>query len=288
MQPELRALERELDALRQHRLLASHLDDQDRLDLSALRLEDIAAMLSEAAASLLLLAAADLNRTALRAGMEQPDAQIVRQALRRAFVVRSQLPPTATFSTLSELALQRRAATLGRNANAATETLFRDRLVFEGIPIRMHGAYTAGLLAERRKPDGVYPDPDSGLAPQLYLEIKKVNRVRDDIQKRLYEIAQVSLEMKLLYGGVRLAGFEHATLLDDDARAVARDALRAQIVRSAPVVVALLICRTEELDIARRYRPRIEAFIDRLFFADEIEEWIEYLAQFAPPGGPDA
>jgi hypothetical protein len=277
MQPELRALEDELNALRRHRLLAPVIDKGGRIRFSDLALEHVAELLGDAAASLFLLAAADLNRTALRSGTSAPDAQLVAVPLRRAFVVRSQLPRDADFSTVAELALQRRAGTLGRNANAATETLFRDRLAFEGLPIRMQGAWTSGLLVDRRKPDGVFPDPASGHAPQLCLEIKKVNRVRDDIQKRLYEIAEVSLEVKFLYGRLELSGLGLNDLLEASQRDEARAALRQQVVAVQPTVVALLICRTEELEIARRYRPGIEAFIDRLFFADETDACLRFL-----------
>jgi hypothetical protein len=41
---------------------------------------------------------------------------------------------------------------------------------------------------------------------QPLLEIKNVQRVADDIQKRLYEIAEASVEMKTLYGLLRLRG----------------------------------------------------------------------------------
>ena len=283
MQPEIRALEAQLASARDHPLLAPLGDPAGTVDFASVSLDDIAAMLGDPTLSLLLLAAADLNRTALRAATEQPDALIVARPLRRAYAVRLKLPEAGDFATLVELALQRRTSTLGRNASAATETLFRDRLAFEGSPIRMQGAHTAGILSERRKPDGVYPDPQTGRAPELYLEIKKVNRVRDDIQKRLYEIAEVSLEVKFLYGNLRLSGLGRATLLDDESRPQAREALRAQILGVQPVVVALLICRPEELEIARRYRPRIEAFIDRLFFADEIEQCLSFLAEVAPP-----
>lgn len=114
--------------------------------------------------------------------------------------------------------------------------------------------------------------------------MKKVNRVRDDIQKRLYEIAEVSLEVKFLYGSLALKGLGLVGLLEDDRREEARAALRTQILASAPVVVALVICRVEELETARRYRAGVEAFIDRIFFADEIEECLAFLATIAPPG----
>ena len=148
----------------------------------------------------------------------------------------------------------------------------------------MRGGWTSGALIERRKPDGVYPDPDTGKAPELYLEVKKINRVRDDIQKRLYEIAQVSVEMKLLYGNLELAGLKLSELLQNSNRSAARKAFRDQITASKPVVAALLICRAEELEIAKRYRAGAEAFLDRVFFPDEIDECIGFLSSIATPG----
>ena len=283
MQPELRALEKELRALGDHATLARVIKGST-VAFHQLSNEDVTTLLAHPVGQLFLMAAADLNRTALRVGTATPDAQLVAPSQRRAFVVRSKLPPSADFSTLVELALQRRAGTLNRSVNAATETLFRERLEFEGVPIRMRGAFTQGLLISRRKPDGVYPDPATGEPPRLYLEIKKINRVRDDLQKRLYEIAEVSLELKFLYGTLKLQGLDSKTLLDDPARAVARKKLRRQIIATPPAVVALILCPFEEIPLAQRYRENAEAFIDRIFFADEIEECIALLAEFAPIG----
>ena len=283
MPADRRLLAQQLAGLRRRPELLAHIDARGRIDFSGLTLTDIGSLLEEPTAALLLMAAADLNRTALRSGIEQSDAQLVARKLRRAYVVQSKLPPTADFDALVALALQRRAGTLERNANAATETLFRDRLAFEGLPIRMRGGYTSGLLVSRRKPDGVYPDPATGAAPQLYLEIKKINRPRDDIQKRLYEIAEVSLEVKFLYGDLRLQGLALRELLGDDARSGAQEELRRQILAASPVVVAMLLCELEHVDYLRRYRPGIEAFIDRVFFSDEIEECLGFLSDIAPP-----
>jgi hypothetical protein len=283
MPPDLRQLERDLLALRQRPELRGYVDPAGRIDFSTLTLDDLAALLADPTASLLLMAAADLNRTALRSGIQQSHAQIVAPALRRAFVVQSKLPPHADFDALVALALQRRAGTLGRNSNAVTETLVRDRLAFEGSPIRMRGGYTSGLLITRRKPDGVYPDPATGLAPTLYLEIKKINRPRDDIQKRLYEIAEVSLEVKFLYGDLRLHGMSLPHLLEEDERPAAQARLRQQITAASPVVVALLLTELEHVTYLRRYRSGIEAFVDRVFFADEIDECLSFLGDVAPP-----
>jgi hypothetical protein len=285
MAPDARAaLQRELTGVRHHYALAPHVDPSGRIDFSGLTLTDIAELLADPNASLLLMAAADLNRTALRSGVKQSHAQIVAPALRRAFVVQSKLPPIADFDALVALAIQRRAGTLDRSANAATETLFRDRLAFEGLPIRMRGGYTSGLLVSRRKPDGVYPDPATGRAPELYLEVKKINRPRDDIQKRLYEIAEVSLEVKFLYGDLRLRGLNLRLLLSDEDRDAAQAALRSQILAASPVVVGLLLTELEHVEYIRRYRAGIEAFADRVFFADEVDECLAYLSEVAPPG----
>jgi hypothetical protein len=63
-----------------------------------------------------------------------------------------------------------------------------------------------GILIGKRKPDGVYPDPAGFAAPRVYLEIKNVRRPADDIQKRLYEVAEASIEMKFLYGALGSKG----------------------------------------------------------------------------------
>src|SRR5215217_5435587 len=111
MQPELRALEKELRALRDHPMLGPAIKDSTVV-FNKLANEDVAELLAHPFGQLLLMAAADLNRTALRTGTATPDAQLVAPHLRRAFVVRSKLPPSADFSTLVELALHRRAGTL--------------------------------------------------------------------------------------------------------------------------------------------------------------------------------
>jgi hypothetical protein len=67
--------------------------------------------------------------------------------------------------------------------------------------------------------------------------VKKINRPRDDIQKRLYEIAEVSLEVKFLYGDLQLRGLNLRLLLSDEDRGAAQAALRRQIVAASPVVV---------------------------------------------------
>jgi len=279
MPPDLRTLERQLRALAQHPHFAGIIQDSGEIDLGKLSLEQVSELLSLDEAAQYLMAAAALNRTDVRTGITSADALLVAPQFRRAFVVRSKLPSSAQFETLVELTLQKRRATLGRNENAATETLFRERLLFEGVPLRMKGAWTQGLLVERRKPDGVYPDPDTGAAPELYLEIKKINRVADDIQKRLYEIAEVSLEVKFIYGKLKLTGLDLSTLLESERRSEALAALRRQVLGVQPTVVALLLCPLDQVEKARSYRERAEAFVDRVFLSDEIDECIAYLAE---------
>jgi hypothetical protein len=111
----------------------------------------------------------------------------------------------------------------------------------------------------------------------VYLEIKNVRRVADDIQKRLYEIAEASLEMKLLYGSIELRGLgigSTSQVTQECSNLRAR--LREQIRRAKPVVVVLMLCSRIE---AERYREGAEAFIDRLFFQEEIEECLEFLRE---------
>ncbi len=170
-----------------------------------------------------------------------------------------------------------RRADLERVSKGAIEPLFRERLAAEKIPVLMSPPIRSvpGILIGRRKPDGVYPDPESGEAPRIYFEIKNVRRVADDIQKRLYEIAEASLEMKLLYGSLRLEGFNLKSVraVNETAEDL-RAALRAKIVASRPAVVALLLCPRAE---AQRYRDGAEAFVDRIFFQEEIEECLAFL-----------
>lgn len=279
MPPDLRALEREVRALGKHPRLARVIDGSGTVMLKELSLEDVDALLGVDEGALLLMATGAMSRTDVRTAITTGDVLLVAPPLRRAFVVQSKLPASASFEIMVELAIAKRRATLGRTENAATETLFRERLEFEGVPLRMSGAWTRGLLVARRKPDGVWPDPESGQAPRLYLEIKKINRVADDIQKRLYEIAEVSLEMKFLYGDLRLKGMALDNLLTPDAHPKALAALRRQVTRANPVVVALVLCPEEQLERARTYRARAEAFIDRLFLPDEIDKCIEFLAE---------
>ena len=50
--------------------------------------------------------------------------------------------------------------------------------------------------------------------------------------------------------------------------------LRNQIVGHPPIVIGLFLCPVGE---AERYRRGAEAFIDRIFFQEEIEECINYI-----------
>jgi len=228
MPRELQVLEADLQALRKRPELRKLVDRTGQIDFGRLDLADLATLLADPTAYLLLMAAADLNRTALRSEIAQSHAQLVAPVLRRAFVVQSKLPPTADFDALVGLALQRRAGTLGRNSSATTETLFRDRLT--------------------------------------------------------YEIAEVSLELKFLYGDLHIRGLNLAELLPESGRSAAQEQLRRQITAASPVVVALLLSELEHVEYLRRYRAGIEAFIDRVFFADEIDECLSFLTEIAPPG----
>ncbi|MDX6436379.1 MAG: hypothetical protein QOK34_1213, partial [Gaiellaceae bacterium] len=60
MPPDLRQLERDLLALRQRPELRGYVDPAGRIDFSTLTLDDLAALLADPTASLLLMAAADL------------------------------------------------------------------------------------------------------------------------------------------------------------------------------------------------------------------------------------
>lgn len=274
--PELDEFKRQIEELRRHPLIAQRTSSKGRVSLSKLTLEEVAALMSMEAGYHLLTVAADLTRTTLKKALETPDALLAEPRLRQAFVVQSRLPVGASFDELARSAIGHRARDLRRRSRARVEEFFRDRLIAESVPIVMAPPIprVPGLLIDYRKPDGVYPDPTTGLPPRLYLEIKNINRVSDDIQKRLYEIAETSIEMKMLYGDLELRGFDHKTTMNVAGNPALRDALRQQITRSLPIVVAFFICPREQ---AERYRPGAEAFIDRLFFQEEVEECIAFL-----------
>ncbi|MEO5727123.1 MAG: hypothetical protein ABI134_36420 [Byssovorax sp.] len=182
-----------------------------------------------------------------------------------------------SFTDVVKRAVVLRRGDLDRRSKGSIEQLFRERLAAEGIPILMSPPVrqVPGLLIGKRKPDGVYPDPAEDRAPTVYLEIKNVRRVADDIQKRLYEIAEASLEMKFLYGNLELRGLgmvsTKAVLASSKEL---RGKLREQITASLPTVVVLMLCSKVE---AERYREGAEAFVDRLFFQEEIEECLGFL-----------
>ena len=226
-----------------------------------------------------LIAAAGLNRTSLKKAAADETAKIVAKPLRKAFAVEKRLPVIASFADVENSAVVLRRGDLDRRSKGEIEGLFRERLAAEGIPLLMSPPIRQipGILIGKRKPNGVYPDPALGHPPAVYLEIKNVRRVADDIQKRLYEIAEASLEMKLLYGTLELRGLgvlDTRTILEQCSDHRAK--LRKQIRASRPAVVVLMLCSKVE---AERYREGAEAFVDRLFFQEEIEDCIAFLRE---------
>lgn len=269
-----------MEALRTHSLLAPRLV-RDEVSLQSLDLREVAVLLKEEAAYYFLIAAAELNRTTLKRATTAADAAIVASRLRRAHVVKQRLPVRQAFGEIANKAVALRSSDLARKSSGGIEALFRERLKEEGIPILMSPPVrrVQGVLVGARKPDGVYPDPATGLAPRVYLEVKNVRRVADDIQKRLYEIAEASLEMKLLYGRLDLKGLGLETTSEVvEAMGAIRDQLRAAITASPPIVVALLLCPRSE---AERYRAGAEAFVDYVFFQEEVEECLLCLRRSA-------
>jgi hypothetical protein len=276
LDPALEAFREEIRELRSHPLFAARITG-DQLHLAKLSTSDLASLLRNEIAYYFLIAAASLNRTSLRKAVKEPAAQIVPPRQRAAYVVKSRLPIKLSFDSTVAKAVALRAGDFARRNRGAIEQLFRDRLASEGIPLLMSPPIRAvpGLLVPRRKPDGIYPDPQSGLPPKVYLEIKNVQRVADDIQKRLYEIAEASLEMKVLYGRLRLSGLNVRSPNRVDRGAVKlRQRIRAQITTADPKVVALFLCSKVQ---AERYRAGAETFVDRVFFQEEIDECLAYL-----------
>lgn len=201
---------------------------------------------------------------------------IVAARERPAFAVQRRLPVRVSFRETAANAVTLRRGDLGRKSSGGIEGLFRERLHAEGIRLYMSPPVrrVPSMLVRQRKPDGVYPDPAENRPPRVYLEIKNVRRVADDIQKRLYELAEASIEMKVLYGTVHLRGLN----IRDPSRVAPdseyRDAIRRQIVATVPTVVGLFLCPRE---LAERYRAGAEAFIDRVFFQEEIDECLAFL-----------
>lgn len=284
--PELAEFKRRTAELVHHPEIRPHLSE-DELSLAALDLEEVAALIRDEVGYYFLIAAAELNRTSLKKATLKADAQILSSRLRKAFVIKERLPIRASFRATAKTSVALREADLKRKRRGEVEQLFRDRLVEEGIPLLMSPPVrqVPGLLVGKRKPDGIYPDPATGKPPKLYLEVKNVRRVADDIQKRLYEIAEASIEMKAIYGRLRLEGLEVASTLKVEGNSELRARLRRQITASAPVVVALLLCPQAE---AERYREGAETFIDRVFFQEEIQGCLDFLrdtiAQYTDEG----
>jgi len=274
--PALEEFVRLVDGLKKNPLLAPHIR-RGEITFKDLALGDIATLLREDAAYYFLLAAAGLNRTSLKKEAASETAAIVAAPSRKAYAVRQRLPVHDSFADIAKKAAVLRRSDLDRRSKGSIEELFRERLAVEGIPILMSPPvrHVPGLLIGKRKPDGIYPDPAENAPPILYLEIKNVRRVADDIQKRLYEVAEASLEMKILYGSLELRGFAlTSTKAVLDGCSEYRSKLRAQIKKALPTVVVLMLCAKAE---AEKYREGAEAFVDRVFFQEEIEECLEFL-----------
>lgn len=251
----------------------------DVVRLRDLSVADIQGLMRSEAGDYFFRAAAGFNRTTLNAALKDPEIRVGQQQQRRALAVRQRLPMRESFASIATKAVAAREADFQRKERGGIEEIFRQRLIEEAIPLYMSPPRRVipGVVVRDRKPDGVWPDPASGQRPRLYLEIKNIRRVRDDIQKRLYELAEVSLEMKLLYGSSTLAGLGLAPGEVRDGAAIER--LKAQIRASNPVVVGLLICPQEE---AERYRQGAEALIDRIFFQEEVENASSSFARLSP------
>ena len=280
--PEFDDFRSELRKLKAHKIFKQLLR-RGEIQLGKLALTEVAMLMLEDAARYFLLAAANLNRTQLKKATRDPELAMVEKKLRQSHAVKQRLPLKASFDEVVARAESLRKADLGRKQRGRIEALFRERLATEKIPVLMAPPIRAvpGILVSQRKPDGVWPDPSQNLPPLIYLEIKNVRRVADDIQKRLYEVAEASLEMKLLYGNLKLRGLRLAstTTVLDQSDAI-RGKLRKQILSARPAVVALFLCPRSE---AERYRPGAETFIDRLFFQEEIDECLEFLRSVAKP-----
>lgn len=274
--PRLEEFRRDLLELRRHELLRKRLDGE-KIVFSGFPLGELAQLLRDEIPYYFLLAAAGLNRTSLKKHASKDEAMIVSPALRKAYAVQKHLPLSMPFEHVVNRACDLRSQDFDRHHGGSIETLFRQRLLDEGIPIFMSPPRRAvpGILVTQRKPDGVSPDPSSFEPPQLYLEIKNIKRVADDIQKRLYEVAEASLEMKLLYGALELRGLNLKSTKEVIlGREKVQEKLRRQITAARPVVVVMFLCSRVE---AERYRSGAEALIDKVFFQEEIEECLAFL-----------
>lgn len=275
--PELEEFRREVALLRDDEAIQGVRRKDGRFALSSLSLESVARLLRHEPAYYLLLAATSLNRTSLRRATEDDEAQLVAPRQRRAFAVRARLPVSADFDAVIANAVALRMGDLQRKARGKTEQVFRERLEAEGIPLFMSPPrrVVPGIVIAGRKPDGVWPDPSTGEPPVVYLEIKRIRRVSDDIQKRLYELAEASLEMKLLYGRSSFRGLGITDNRNVHDESTARR-LRQQVAGVRPIVVGLFLCARTE---AERYRSGAEALVDRIFFQEEIEDCIDFLSR---------
>lgn len=284
--PALAEFERLVQLLKKDAILGTVVT-RGQAHFEKLELDQIATLLKNDAARYFLLAAAGLNRTSLKKEAASETARIVIAPLRKAYAVRKRLPVQRAFDEVAKSAVLLRKGDLDRASKGEIEALFRDRLKAEGIPILMSPPVrqVPGILIAKRKPDGVYPDPSTGHSPLVYLEIKNVRRVADDIQKRLYEIAEASLEMKFLYGGLSLTGFKVTSNFEVSREpSVYRAELRRQIRACSPTVVVLMLCPVAE---AERYREGAEAFVDRVFFQEEIDACISFLRSAVTPFSQD-
>jgi hypothetical protein len=273
---DLAEFERAVRGLRQHPTLKPRVR-KGVVEFAGLSLKELNQLLRNDAAYYFLLAASGLNRSSLRRASSTPEAKIVSPPDRRSHAVRSSLPSRMPFEDVVKAAVLLRRSDLNRRERGGIEQLFRERLKSEGIPILMSPPVrqAPGILISRRKPDGVFPDPAADLAPVVYLEIKNVKRVADDIQKRLYEVAEAALEMKFLYGDLSISGMKMKSTREVEQSApLLREELRKRILESKPAVVVLLLCPKAE---AEKYRAGAEAFVDRVFFQEEIEDCLEFL-----------
>ena len=274
--PELEEFRNEVEALLANPILRSHRRG-DVVRLGELSRAEVAQLITARGAGYyFLIAAAGLNRTALKKAAAEPEAMIVAARERPAFGIMRRLPVRVSFRETAAKAVALRRGDLGRKTSGGIEALFRERLHAEGIPLLMSPPIRRipGMLVRQRKPDGVYPDPAENRSPRVYLEIKNVRRVADDIQKRLYELAEASIEMKVLYGTLELHGLDIRDPTGVTPQSPYRDAIRLQIVATVPTVIGLFLCPRES---AERYRAGAEAFIDRVFFQEEIDECLAFL-----------
>jgi hypothetical protein len=279
--PALEEFRGQVEALRRHRIIRRLLS-RDTVRLRNITVDDVSTLCREEAGYYFLISAAGLNRTSLKKAIREPAVQIVEAKRRRAHAIKGNLPYEVSFAATAAKAIGLRAGDLGRKGRGEIERLFRERLAAERIPILMSPPVRGvpGLLVPERKPDGVFPDPKAGFPPRLYLEIKNVQRVADDIQKRLYEIAEASIEMKILYGRLQLTGLQLNSTANIAGNIDLQDRVRRQIMAASPAVVALFLCPRAE---AERYRRGAETFVDRVFFQEEIEECLTYLKSVVQP-----